>query len=321
MNFICLVFATAAVALLVEPALGQTYPTRPVRLIVPLTAGSSIDIVARAVASKLQQTWGQPVVVENRTGAGGTIAAAHVAKSAPDGYTLLVSSNGHISNPNLYASLPYDTIKDFVDIAPLAKVGQVMVVAPSAGIGSVAQLVAAARARPNELTFASAGVGTGTHFTAERFKLATGIQVEHVPYRGGVEAMTDVVAGRVTYWFPSVAIALPMIKDGRIVPLGVTTRDRSALLPSVPTLAEAGLVGFDDALWFGVSAPASTPQEVVLKLARDIAAATAMPETIEQFRKVGGETMQLTPSEFAKFVKSETATAASLAKAAGIKPQ
>lgn len=320
-NCVRLVLAGFVSIIFGASALAQGYPVRPVRLIVPLTAGSSIDIVARAVASKLQQSWGQPVLVENRTGAGGTIAAAYVAKSAPDGYTLLVSSNGHVSNPSLYANLSYDIGKDFIDIAPLAKAGQVLVVASSTGIRSVAELIAAAKARPREITYASAGVGTGTHFTAERFRFATGIQVDHVPYRGGVEAMTDVVAGRVTYWFPSVAIALPLIKDGRIVPLGVTTRERSALLPDVPTIAESGLPGFDDALWFGVSGPVGVPPEIVAKLARDLSSVALMPETVEQFRKVGAEPLQLSPTEFARFVRTETETAARLAKTAGIKPQ
>jgi tripartite-type tricarboxylate transporter receptor subunit TctC len=303
-------------------AVAQSYPARPVHVIVPFSPGSGIDAIgARPVMQKLAEMWGQPVIVENRTGAGGTIGTALVAKAPADGYTLLVNSAAHVTNPLLYANPPYDAAKDFVVVAPLVRLPNVLVVAPSMGIKSVAELIAAAKAKPGQLNFASSGTGTGTHFTAEKFKLMAGIDVEHIPYKGGPEAMTDVMTGRVTYWLPSIGTALPFIQGGKLLALGVTSRQRSAALPNVPTLAESGLAGFDDALWMGVWAPAGTPAPIVDKLAQDIARAFAMPDLRERLASNVAEPMEITPAEFARFIRSETEAAARVIKAAGIKPQ
>jgi tripartite-type tricarboxylate transporter receptor subunit TctC len=303
-------------------ALAQSYPTKPVRVIVPYTAGSGIDAIgARPVSQKLAEMWGQTVVVDNRTGAGGMIGTALVAKAPADGYTLLVSSSAHVTNPQLYNNPPYDAVKDFIAVAPLARLVNVLVVAPSAGVKSVSELIAAAKAKPGQLNFASSGTGTGTHFTAEKFKLMAGIDVIHIPYKGGPEAMTDVMAGRITYWIPSIGTALPFIQGGRLLALGVSSRQRSAALPTVPTLAESGLAGFDDALWFGLWAPAGTPAPVVSKLAQDIAHALAAPDLRERLVSNVAEPMNMTPVEFAGFIRSETDAAARVIKAAGIKPQ
>jgi tripartite-type tricarboxylate transporter receptor subunit TctC len=314
--------ALAAGLSITAGARAQSYPTKPVRVIVPYTAGSGIDaIAARPLTQKLSEIWGQPVVVDNRTGAGGTIGTALVAKSPADGYTLLINSAAHVTNPLLYTKPPYDASKDFVVVAPLVRLVNVLVVAPSTGVKSVSELIATARAKPGQLNFASSGTGTGTHFTAEKFKLMAGLDVVHIPYKGGPEAMTDVMMGRVTYWIPSIGTALPFIQGGKLLALGVTSRQRSAALPNVPTLAEAGLAGFDDALWMGMWAPTGTPTPIVERLAQDISRALAMPDLRERLASNVGEPMNMTPPEFARFVRSETEAAARVIKAAGIKPQ
>jgi len=302
-------------------AFAQGYPGKPVRIIVPFTPGSATDVIARTVGQKLSEIWGQPVVVENRTGAGGTIGAGVVAKSPADGYTLLVSSSGYAVNAALYASLPYDPLNDFVSVAPLASQPYVLVSGASTGMKTVAELIAAAKAKPGQINFGSAGTGSGTHLVAEKFRLAAGIDVVHVPYKGGPEANTDTMTGRVTYWFPPVAIALPHVNGGRLLALGVSSARRSSLLPEVPTIAEAGVGGFSDALWNGMWAPAQTPPEVVDKLAKDVARALAAPDLRERLAKLGAEPMSMTPSEFTRFVRSEIEDSTRIVKAAGIKPQ
>jgi tripartite-type tricarboxylate transporter receptor subunit TctC len=312
----------AAAISIAAGALAQSYPTKPVRVIVPFTAGSGIDAIgARPVSQKLAEIWGQTVVVDNRTGAGGTIGAGLVAKSPADGYTLLINSAAHVTNPLLYSNPPYDASKDFVVVAPLVRMVNVLVVAPSVGVKNVSELIAAARAKPGQLNFASSGTGTGTHFTAEKFKLMAGIDVMHIPYKGGPEAMTDVMTGRVTYWIPSIGTALPFIQGGKLLALGVSSRQRSAALPGVPTLDEAGLAGFDDAIWIGMWAPAGTPTSIVDKLGHDVARALAMPDLRERLAANVAEPMPMTPAEFTRFTRSETEAAARVIKAAGIKPQ
>lgn len=291
--------------------------TRPVRLITPFTVGSGVDIVARTVAQQLAADGGQPVVVENIAGAGGIVGTAVVARSHADGYTLLVTSSAHTVNPVMYKTLPYDTFKDFVEVAPLARLAQVLVVAPSAGVSSLSGLIAIAKDKPGQLNFASPGAGSGVHFTGEKFKLAAGINVVHSPYKGGA----DVVMGRVTYWIPPIGAALPYIRDGRLVPLAVTTGERSELLPQVATMAEAGVAGFDDSLWFGMWAPAATPGDVVNKLARDAARAVQSPEVRHELGKMSAEAMTMTQVQFSRFARSEAAAAARIAEVAIVKSQ
>jgi len=211
-------------AVVATAAWGQAFPTKPVRVVVPFTAGSATDILARIVGQKLSEQWGHPVVIDNRPGAGGTIGAAIVAKSPGDGYTLLVHSAAHAYNPAIYANLTYDTVKDFVEIVPLAGQPNVLVVAPSTGIKTVADLVRAAKEKPGALNFASAGNGSGTHINGEKFKLAAGIDVVHVPYKGTPEALTDTMAGRVTYFFSPISAALPQVREGKLTALAVSTR-------------------------------------------------------------------------------------------------
>ncbi|MDQ2962359.1 MAG: tripartite tricarboxylate transporter substrate binding protein [Pseudomonadota bacterium] len=302
-------------------ALGQGYPNKPVHVVVPFTAGSATDILARTFGQKLSEMWSQPVVVDNRPGAGGTIGAAVVAKAAPDGYTLLVHSAAQAYNPSIYPSLPYDTVKDFIDVVPLGGQPNVLVVAPSAGMKTVAELIAQAKQKPGQLNFGSAGNGSGTHINGEKFKLAAGIDVVHIPYKGTPEALTDTIAGRVTYFFSPISAALPFVRDGKLVALAVSTAKRSSALPNVPTVAEAGLPGFDYSLWVGMFAPAGTPTDVVDKIARDVRTVAQSSDVKERFAALGAEQMPMTPSEFKQFVDAEIADSAKVVKAAGIKVQ
>jgi len=299
----------------------QGYPSKPVRVIVPFSAGSGVDIVARMVSQKLTEFWDQPVVVENHIGVGGTVGAGMVAKSPPDGYTLLVNSTAHAVNVALYSKLPYDPLKDFVDISPLVAQPYVLVVGTSAGVKTVSDLIAVAKVKPGQLKFGSAGAGSGTHMVAEKFRLAAGIDVVHLPNKGGPEANADATAGRVTYWFPPIALALPQVREGRLLALGLSSARRSSLLPDVPTIAETGLGGFEDTIWYGMWAPAATSTEVVNKLSKDVARALATPDVRDRLTKLGAEPMNMTPAEFARFVRSEIDGAVRVVKAAGITPQ
>jgi len=305
-------------AVVATAAWGQAYPTKPVRVVVPFTAGSATDILARTVGQKLSEQWGQPVVIDNRPGAGGTIGAAIVAKSPGDGYTLLVHSAAHAYNPAIYANLTYDTVKDFVEIVPLAGQPNVLVVAPSTGIKTVADLVRAAKEKPGALNFASAGNGSGTHINGEKFKLAAGIDVVHVPYKGTPEALTDTMAGRVTYFFSPISAALPQVREGKLTALAVSTAKRSSVLPDVPTIAESGLSGFDYNLWVGVFAPAGTPIDLVEKINRDVLGALASPEVKDRLAALGADAMPMAPPEFRKFVQEEIGESGKVIRAAGI---
>jgi tripartite-type tricarboxylate transporter receptor subunit TctC len=314
--------ATSALcALGTASAQAQGYPAKSVRLIVPFTPGSATDILARAVGQKLGEAWKQPVLVENRPGAGGTIGAGVVAKSAPDGTTLMVHSAAHAVNPFIYPTLSYDTLKDFTQVAVIAGQPNVLVVSAASGYKSVADLIADARKRPGALTFGSAGIGSGTHFNAEKFKLAAGIEVLHVPYKGTPEALTDTMAGRITYFFSPISAAAQLVRDGRLVALAVSSARRSSVLPNVPTVAESGLPGFDYNLWVGLFAPSGTPADVVDKINRDVNSVLAEPELKDRLAALGAEPMAMSPAEFDKFMRAEMDDAARVVKAAGIKVQ
>jgi len=308
-------------ALCVPQALAQGYPNKAVHLIVPFTAGSATDILARTFGQKLSEAWGQPVIVENRPGAGGTIGAAVVAKSPPDGYTLLVHSAAQAYNASIYANLPYDTSRDFVDVVPLAGQPNVLVVSPALGVKSVAELIALAKQKPGALNVGSAGTGSGTHINAEKFKLAAGIDVVHVPYKGTPEALNDTLAGRVTFFFSPISAALPNIREGKLVALGVSTAKRSSALPDVPTIAESGLPGFDYNLWVGVFAPAGTPPDVVDKISADVGRALQSSDVKQRLATMGAEPMPMSPAEFHKFMQTEIDDSAKVVKAAGITTQ
>jgi tripartite-type tricarboxylate transporter receptor subunit TctC len=311
----------AALLLALCAATAHAFPAKPVRVIVAFTPGGVTDIIARTLMPKLADTWGQPVVIENRPGAGGSLAAQLVARATADGHTLLVHSSGYSINAALNPALPYDPRRDFIDVAPLASQAQVLVVNPASGIRSVAELIAAAKAKPGEVAYGSAGIGSGAHFNAEKFRLAAGIEVLHIPYKGGAEAINDTVAGRLAFTFNTVTLALPYIRDGRLVVLGVSSTKRSSLLPDVPTIAESAVPGFEFTFWNGLWAPSGTPPAVVEKIARDLAQVVATPEVRERLANLGAEPMVMTPVEFARFVRAETEAAERVVRMAGIKPQ
>ena len=302
----------------------EGYPTKPVRLIEPFGAGGGPDLIARAVSPKLFELWGQPVTVENHAGAGSTAAPALVAKSPADGYTLLVNTSAQAYSAVFVKNLPYDPLKDFIPVAPLTSQPYVLVSGKSSGITTVCELIAAAKQKPGGMKFGSTGVGTGTHVGLEKFNLQAGIMAVHVPPQPG-DAITDVIdnaiAGRTTYMMAPIQLALGDIRAGRLHALGVTTKKRSPLLPEVPTIAEAGLPGFDYAIWYGVWVPARTPAAVVDKLAKDIASVLVAPDLRDWFAKHGADPMSMTQPEFAHFVVSENENAERIAKAAGIQPQ
>ena len=302
-------------------AMAQGYPSKPVHVIISFPPGSSTDIVGRVVAQKLSEYWGQPVLAENRGGAGGSIGTAMVAKAAPDGYTLLIDSSAHAVTPAIYAKLPYDTLKDFVDIAPLAGQPNVLVALPASPVKSVADLIAQAKAKPGQINFASAGIGSGTHLNLEKFKLATGTDVMHIPYKGTQEVITDLLGGRVEYYFAPISAALSNIRDGKLRAIAVSSASRSSSLPDVPTVAESGVPGFEFTLWFGVWGPAGMPADVIDKISKDVKRALADPGVRERLAKLGNDTMSMSPAEFSQFVRREVEDYARVVKAAGIKPQ
>ena len=308
-------------ALAVSHASAQPWPAKPVRAVVPVGAGSATDIVHRLVLEQLATQLGQPVVVENRVGAGGTIGAAAVAKAEPDGYTLLAHGSAHTIAPALYKDLPYHPARDFVAVAPVGISPAVLVVSPAKGIKSAPDLVAAAKLRPNALNFSSVGVGTATHLSAERFQSSAGIQAVHIPFKGGAEAMTEVIAGRVDFFFGPVALVLSQVREGKLTALAVNTEQRSSALPEVPTVREAGLRDAEYPIWFGLFAPAKTPREVVERLNRETQKALRAAKVSEKLAALGVEPMGMSPPEFSAYVEREVALNAALAQRAGMKAQ
>ena len=311
----------AAAVLATTAAQAQTYPDKPIHIIVPFTAGSATDVVARAMAQAMSKNVGHVVVVENKTGAGGTIGAAQVAKAAPDGYTLLANSSAHTVNPSIYPNLSYDTAKDFNAVSLLAQQPNIMVASPSRGWKTSADYAKAAKAEPGKLTYASAGVGSGTHMNAEKFKLSAGIDTVHVPYRGTPEALADTMNGRTDIFFAPVLAALPMIRDGRVVALGAGSEKRSSVLPDVPTTEEQGFKGSAYDFWSGLFAPAGTPSAVIARLNAEVRKALESPEVKERLSALGTDIAPTTPADFDKKVVRELAENAELVKKAGIKVQ
>ena len=306
------------------PAVAEDYPIKPVRLIEPFGVGGGPDLLARALAQQLSELWGQPVTVENIPGAGATAGPAQVAKSPPDGYTLLINTNAQAYSAALLKDLPYDPLKDFIPIVPLTRQPYVLVAGKAAGVATVAELIAAARAKPGELKFGSTGIGTGTHIGVEKFNQAAGIKALHVPplpSDSNADTIANAIAGHFTYYLVPISLALPHIRDGKLIALGVSTARRSALLPEVPTIAEAGVAGFDFPIWYGLWAPAGTPAGVIDKLVKDIGRVLAGQSLRDWVTKHGGEPMNMTQPEFARFVLSESESAAQIIRAAGIKSQ
>ena len=315
-------FLNSAAAALALPALprlasAQAWPARPIRAIIPFTAGSTVDIVGRIVLEPLASQLGQPIVIENRGGAGGTIGTAAVARAEPDGYTILINASAHSAAPAAYPNVPYDTAKDFSAIASFGSVPNVVVIAPSKNIKTLAELAAAAKAR--SLTFASAGVGSATHWAAERLRLSGGFQAVHVPFRGGPEALTEVMTGRVDFMCIGVSSGLGFIREKSLLPLAVCTPKRTLALPDVPTTLELGFADSDYTFWNGMLVPAKTPRDIVDRLYRETQKALALASVQEKFAPQGIDPMLLTPAEFDALIKREIAINLALVKAADIK--
>ncbi len=319
MGFRRLLFA--ALALAASQALAQGYPNKPVRAIVSFTPGSSTDIVGRLVMAKVSDYWGQPVVVENRAGAGGSIGSNVVATAAADGYTLLINSSAHAVNPAIYAQLPYDTLKSFVDVVPLTSQPNVLVVGVNSPHKTVMDLVNYGKSKPSAINFGHAGIGSGTHLNTERFIAAADIKVTQIPFKGTPEVIAAILSNSVDcYWAP-ISAALSNVKSGKLRPLAVSTPKRNPQMPDVPTTGEAGVKGADSPLWFGVWAPAGTPAEIVAKVNADVRKALADPDVKEKLANLGNDAMDMSPQEFAAFVRSEIDTYGRVVRAAGITPQ
>ena len=288
------------------PASAQDYPNRPLRMVVPYAAGGGVDIVARAVSQELAKRIGQPVIVDNRTGAGSNIGSDFVAKAAPDGYTLLMASPANAINMSLYRKMPYDTQRDLAPVALVGAVPSVLVANPALPATTVAELIALAKAKPGSLNYGSGGSGTSEHLSAEMFKSLAGIDVVHVPYKGGANAMTDVMSGQLSLMFTNMLGAMPHIRSGKLKAIAIADSRRSPSLPDVPTFAEAGFKDYEVSVWWGVMAPARTPAPVVAYLNREIVAALGAPELKERLDGMGARIIGGTPEQFGAFVAAET---------------
>ena len=293
-----------AVALFCSSALAQQYPNRPLRIVVPLSAGAA-DTLSRTIAAKLTERWGQPVIVENRPGAGTTLGTDLVAKAPADGYTLLMATFSHAVNATFYRKLPYDTLKDFAAVTLVASAPNILEVHPSVEAKNVAELIAMAKAQPGKLNFASAGNGSSSHLAGELFKSLTGVQVVHVPYKGAAPAMNDVLGGRVEMTFDPLPSSLAHLKAGKLRPLAVTTTSRSAALPDVPTMAEAGVAGYELNGWSGLLVHAGTPKEIVRALNQEIVAIIKAPDLRERFTGLGFDIVGNAPEQFQAFLEAE----------------
>jgi tripartite-type tricarboxylate transporter receptor subunit TctC len=314
-----IVFAALAATALNSQA--QGFPNKPVHVIISFTPGSSVDIVGRIVAQKLSERWGQPVVPENRAGAGGSIGSAVVAKAVPDGYTLLVNSNAHSVNPAIYAKLPYDTLKDFTEIAPLAIQPNVLVVNTDSPYKTLMDFVKAAKEKPGSINLGHAGIGSSTHLNTEKFIAAADIKVTEIPFKGTPEVVAAIFSGDVqAYWAP-ISAAIAMIKGGKLRPLAVSTARRNPQLPDVPTTGEAGVKGADSPLWVGLWAPGGMAADLVAKINADVRAVLADPMVRDRLINAGNETMDMSPQEFTRLVRADMDDYAKVLKAAGVKPQ
>ena len=317
-TFVCALACCAGI--LPVEARAQTYPAKPIRLVVPFPPGGSLDVVARAIGQRLAEAWGQPVIIDNRPGAGGNIGADLVAKSAPDGYTILEGAlSTHAVNVSLYGKMPYDPVKDFAPITLVAITPNVLVVSRSFPVNSVPELIAYAKSHPGKLSFGSGSNGSAGHLAGELFKSEAGVDMVHVPYKGGAPALQALLAGDTQLMFDNLANSTPQLKAGRLKALAVTTAKRSVLAPDLPTLAETGLPGFDIYTWWGFMAPAGTPKEIVTKWNAEVTRILGTPEMKQFFAQQGAEPAPTTPEEFAALIKSEIPKYAKIVKASGAK--
>ena len=302
-------------------ASAQSYPTKPVTVVLAFTPGSAVDIVGRIVTAKLSEMWGQPVVNDNKSGAGGSIGSAAVARSAPDGYTLLVTSNAHTVNPAIYAHLPYDTLKDFVDVVPFTEQPNMMVVNAESPYKTLGDLMAAIKAKPGALNIGHAGIGSGTHLSTEKWIAASGAKVTEIPFKGTPEVVAAILSHNVDgYWCP-ISACLSQAKGGKLRPLAVTTAKRNPTMPDVPTMSEAGVKNGESALWVAMWGPAGMPAELVNKINADTRKALHDPGVKQKLQSLGNDTMDMSPQEFSKLVRSEMEDYSKVLKAAGVTPQ
>jgi tripartite-type tricarboxylate transporter receptor subunit TctC len=310
-----------ALALCAAPLSAQTYPTKTVRLVVPFSPGGSTDVTARILAQKLTEAWRQQVIVDNRAGAGGNIGADSVARAAPDGYTLLLATTGVMAiNHKLYKSLSYDSLKDLAPVTQIGGLPLILIVHPSLPAKSVKDLVAMAKAKPGSLSFASSGVGSATHMTAELFRMMAGVDMVHVPYKGSGQAMTDLISGQVGVAFDQITSSIGHVQSGKLRALAVTSAKRFPSVPNLPTVAEAGVAGYESVSWNGIAAPARTPREIISRIQSEVARALQQPDMKERFLKDGIEPIGSTPEQFAAHIRSERAKWEKVVDRAGIKP-
>lgn len=303
------------------PAWSQAWPAKPVRLVVPFAPGGSTDVTARLLAQKLTEAWRQQVLVDNRSGAGGNIGADFVAKAAPDGYTLLLATTGVMAiNHRLYRTLPYDSQRDLAPVTQIGSLPLILIVHPSLPVRSVKELVAFAKARPGQLSYASSGVGGATHMTAEIFRMMTGVDIVHIPYKGSGQAMADLVSGQVPMAFDQITSSLPQVEAGRLRALAVTSAKRFASVPNLPSMSEAGVPGYEAVSWNGLAAPAGTSREIIVRVQAEVARVLQLPDMKERFFKDGIEPVGSTPEQFAAHIRSERAKWEKVVEAAGIKP-
>jgi len=318
------VMIAAAACALAPAALAQSaanYPAKSIKIIVPFTPGSATDVMARIVGERLNAAWGQPVVVDNRPGAGGTIGIRETARAEADGYTFVVVSSGHAVNHVLYKDLQYDTLKDFAAVAMLGSLPSVLIVPPSLGVNSVKELVAMLKAKPGEYNYATAGIGSGAHVSAEKFNVAAGVKALHVPLKGTPPMLAETMAGRIQYaWVPAVSSMGP-VKDGKVKPLAVSTAKRIDALPEVPTIAEAGFPEGESTFWVAMLAPAKTPREVVAKVNAEVIRALKSQDMVERLAKLGTVAMLMTPAESDAFIRREHEVLGKVMRDAGAKPQ
>jgi tripartite-type tricarboxylate transporter receptor subunit TctC len=299
-------------------AQSPSYPSKPIRFVVPYPAGGPLDTVARLLGQRVSESTRQPVIVDNKPGAGGNIGADAVAKAAPDGYTILMGAVAtHAINPTLYAGIPYDPAKDFIPVTQIASTPNVLVVNPAVPAASVREFIAYAKANPGKLNFGSGSTGSAGHLAGELFKTMAGIEMTHVPYKGAAPAMNDLIGGRIQLMFDNLASSLAQVRAGKVRALAVTTAKRSALAPELPTIAESGLPGFDINTWFGIFLPAGTPPAIVERLHAEFTEALAAPDIREKMLDLGAEPVGSTPADFAAYIRSESGKYARLIKASG----
>jgi tripartite-type tricarboxylate transporter receptor subunit TctC len=315
-------FLVACIALLcVSDALAQAYPTKPIRIVVPYPPGGFNDTLGRTLAAKFTEAWGQPAVVENKPGANTVIGTDYVAKSAPDGYTLLIVAFPFAVTPSLLKNMPYDTVKDFAPVAWAAVSPNALVVNPSLPVKSVAELIALAKAKPGSLSYASTGNGSSNHISMELFKSLAGVDIVHIPYKGSGPAVTDLLGGQVQLMFDNAPNVMPQVKAGKLRALGMSGAKRSSFAPDIPTIAESGVPGYEVAVWFGLVAPAGTPRDIVMKLNAEVLRILAMPDVRERFQGQGVEPVGSTPEQFGEHIKAQMAKWAKVVQDAGVKAE